>query len=605
MYLAKDPLVDLLALDLKSSSVGLKETDVLLLNKRQTRRPGGSLALAASQHLKSTRPLLPVLSGFATPGLRTSLFTLANGGAGGGGLPLNPRFSPRLSATSPPHGFQPPRRGVALLPKLPNSRHSSIELIAMEEKIRELEARLGENGPRDKQYALLEQENQLLGKELAAKNRELVAKIKDIQQKNEVIKEMELYTNEQYDRLGAYERELKDLRAKAELRSGSDQSAESALVTEENEKLKAEHTLLGSKYAKLREMHLKLGEHMEKQQKILQDYEARLQDANKNLVKQRENIKFEYDAIIENKIRAQESLTKKVAKLEEQLAALDGQKVEEYESQIEYLRLEGSQVFSFLVDYVKDTVEYVPAAVLKDKAAMIADNPVLERLNKNLESQLTEALLEHGNQTQELPLVFSEQTLILRSLLVYSKSKMKSIENLMVENKLAELDNAEILRALLRELSESYAAREALHLAKEQQLSESLYNTNYLLGKLSYNNKRKHKTHYTNVGLSQDRLLKLSDLLSQILGGESESVSPSSSMDSFLGLGRRERERSIEKKRGPRVLNVVPSRELVDHILEPDILVQDALVQVVLEQDALERDALESDVLEPDVLVEY
>lgn len=426
-------IIDLKVLDEHmKSGLGLKETDVSYLNKQQKRRPGGSLSNTASQHLKNTRPMSPLMSNFSTSPRTNSITSVASsGGTQGNMSPFNPSFSPRTSLNnhSPnggqaQHVFYPPRRGQHLPNSPSGPKFSSIEVIAMEEKIKELHSQLidkdeqlrksisSQHSLADdkvmKQYSLLEQENLILGKELNNKNQEIIINLKELQEKNEIIKEMETYSNEQFEKIGLYEDELDKMR----------------------------------KEAQLQQMQLKV-----------KDEEA---------VKQRHNMKFEYDALIENKIKANQTLSKQMEETERQNEALlleleerknrVDEEVEEARSdaalqieeakraanllvvaskkdaderveaakkaaaksvseevalaskssheQIELakkqvseaMQLDISTLYGFLVEFVRDSNVYIPVNILKDKLLTVNESPIILRVNQAGENRLVEML---------------------------------------------------------------------------------------------------------------------------------------------------------------------------------------------------------------------
>lgn len=408
---SSESLVDLNALDTKSR-IGLKETDLSLINKQQKRRPGGSLASAASQHLKNRPVMAPgpaanggpmpmgmpmgvsMGGGFPpnqyNPNKSSSRGNSMTSASSGSRSPLNPKFSPRSSATSN-HGFFPPRRGGPPpgpgSPKSGNGspRMPSIEIIAMEEKIKELQSQIMDkedqlrkslsmqsqhNPVMDekimKQYTLLEHENSVLSKELNEKNKELIAKLQELKEKEETIKEMEEYTNEQFDRLNQYEEQVGKMAEKAndydELNSSAD---------ELKQKLQA------------------LQRQYDQQAELLKESDLKIEEANQNLVKQRHNIKFEYDAIIENKMKANELLQKQNEELKATLADKESDSTD-YRQEAESANKQLDEVYSFLLEYAKESNIYVPVNILKDKLTIVNENPMLAKINTARQNQLSE-----------------------------------------------------------------------------------------------------------------------------------------------------------------------------------------------------------------------
>ncbi|GMM38000.1 hypothetical protein DASC09_053250 [Saccharomycopsis crataegensis] len=620
----QQPNFDLNAFDIRHA--GLKETELSLVSKRQTRRPGGSLASAASQHLKNTRPSSPVMSSFSNPS-RVNSMSSASSGSGGNNSPLNPKSSPRSSATahSPPingapHGFFPPRaRGVhpgsPKSPQPPNPpRMSSIDIIAMEEKIKELQSELNDkdeqirkslsvrssNNPMMdekimKQYASLEQENQFLSGELNSKNKELVTRIKELQQKNEIIKEMETYTNEQYEKINQYEEEISRLQQDA--LTAADQESSPTVDPETEQKLKFYETEVSN------------------HKNLVLQYQQKLEEMNQNLVKQRYNIKFEYDAIIENKMNANQKLKKEISALEEQVSALELQTTNldaETEAKTEYLRNESHEGFSFFIDFLKDSVLYIPPQLLKEKLAIAQANPALININANYDNQLNDLLTPTeifasspdllNESTETSPSVFSDvpatythqnnsySTSISRSSSLYSKSKevasksvattpekssaslskeaetppsSSSSDQLNIEDISANDEEEDVFRkainvpkeALLmkaiQELRIAAETREYLAAQKIQQFADTAANASYLVAKMSYNNAARRAEQHEKNKQHNTRLLEVADVLGSIIGDNDASgemagnqllLSPSleqgisnNSMHEFLG----------------------------------------------------------------------
>lgn len=490
--------IDIHALDAKS--IGYRETDLSRLSKQTKFRPGGSLSSAASQHLKKAaaaqqaalvqhhHPLNSPTSSDSRLNSLSSMSSYNNNALNNGNKsPLNQMFgfnsgnvrnNPSSRPVSPPPSSFRRSNPQQQFQQNAQQPTNNLELIAMQEKIKYLEKQVTLKDEQlrkslsmqnsasimDKeimqQYDSLEEENIILGKDLNEKNQELVEKLQEIQEKDRIIKEMEDYSDNIYNQLKALQEE---------------KSKESNKLQEDDnlvEKLSSENEKLKKTYA------LKVEEH------------------NKLIIQQRHNIKFEYDAIIENKMKAVEKLRNDIYTRNEKI----------------------SQLWDFMDSLFKDINGFVPSELLKEKASFIDENFKDEDDQKhevlhNLSSMIENSLKNKEEVVDKKDLLMNQNNSSFVSEAshtssMYSKHDQSDDQGDTSSSKIDWLNADALIKQNMLDLLLVNESQKFHYEHSLQILEENLMRANYMIAKLSYLQKEKNQIIQDKIRMNRDVLLK-------------------------------------------------------------------------------------------------